>query len=921
MFPRFPIGARLRAATHVVLAGIALLAFTSGLAASSVLDAPERVHLQTGAGAATLTLANITGGPVPEIVGNSTGFSAYTRAGSGWSLLAHASDNFSGFASFEDTPVGRVGLYTNVSVSNANWPVVGAVLPDAVPAWQWHPLALVLGSSNFAAGDRPGRFSHANPYMSDASGLYPPAVYGPVSGNPSKLYLCELAGVAGNGTPTSGLPFAIAPNGRAAVNGFYNVDSRPDVAVACAGTGPGTAVVSLLLRTGPTSFAPHVDYPVADGPVDIAQGHFRLGRPDLVVACADANGVSYLENNGDGTYAPAIFLATHTYSGMRSIHVADVNQDGFDDVVVFYATSILDGHLGGIGVRFGTGNGEFSVEHFTPTRPELRAGAVGDMNGDEFPDAVISIPHPGHADRVEILYGRGDATFGGGTPAATATIDAAQPYQLVLDDLDGDASGAGPTADLLASVPTYAPGPNLIVQPNIVGANPAAVAIDLPEPVFGIATGHFFSSTETPSPRDLIGGGLPPVALHGSHSPFGFADPLALDYDAGNDAAGPPLAADLDGDGWDDAISAMLELSNPALPGRLEWCMNLGDDTFALHQSVETAPMPRQVLAADFDADGDADVVTIGAPHTVAYHANAGAGVLDAAVTTTLSFDVPATGSLGPSYHAPTHVAAAAKLAGPSGSTKLLVLEADPPRVAVCDFGGGAFSLVESHPVAANPIAVAVGDLDGDGALDVAVACEGFEYPDSDRERLLTVWHGDGTGALVRRTDYDLYSDGLMDMQVGDLTGDGRSSVSLLHWSGPRTILQGVPSSAASVASAGGVQFGVLRTFEPVAGEVTAVSPSAGAAPAPRLAIQPNPARARAEMHFAISRGGDVQAEVFDLSGRRVWGTPRTAMAAGPVVVRWDGRTESGMRVSAGLYLVRVSTPDGARQGRVVWLK
>ena len=873
-------------------------------------------------GTHSLTLAQITGDWQPEIVGNSAGFSAYTRADSGWARHLAGNDNFSGFASFEDaSPFERVGLYTNLSFGVGSAPVLGGVFPDASPQFRWRPTVFVLGSSNWTLGEWPGRFSHASTSMGQNNEVYPPAVYVPVLGNPGRVYVCDLWSIPGNGTPASAMPFVTAPNATATANGFFNGDFRPDVAVACAGTGPGSAVVSVLLHTAPTAFAPRVDYSVADGPVDIVAGAFGGPRSDLAVACAGGNGISYLRNNGDGTFAPAVFLASSGHSGMRSIHAEDINQDGERDLVVFYSTSTLDGTPGGVGVRFGAGNQEFGPEHFTPIGAGLRDGAVADMNGDGFPDAVVSVPNGALGDRVEILPGRGDGTFGGGLETNATTMLLPQPHQMALGDFDGDLSAGGPTDDIVIGVPSASPNPNLVLLPSIPGANPAPVTSRFDNGFLGVATGHFFDSADSPRPLDLLLGSIPPLAVPGVHAPLGFGVPVELGCDFNEDFNGPPLAVDLDGDGFDDAVTAMHVAPNASNPGKLEWCLNHGDGTFAPFQSVVTAPDPRQALAADFDGDGLVDVVTLGAPNTLTYHANLGAGVLGVGTNTTLPFTIPATGSLGPNYYAPTHVAAVARLAGPASPLRLLVLESNPPRVAMLAFNGaGGFTFVTQFATAANPIAVAAGDLDGDGEVDLVVACEGFVSPDSQRERLLTVWYNDGQGGFPRRTDYTLDSDGLMDMQLGDLTGDGTTSVAILSWGGPRSMPQFALEGTLQAQASGGVRLGSLASFEPASAPVLAAPPSAGTFEGSRLAIRPNPARARATMQFAITRPGEVQAEAFDLSGRRVWASPRLAHAAGPVVVEWKGDTQDGSRLNAGLYLVRVTTPDGSRSGRVVWL-
>jgi flagellar hook assembly protein FlgD len=50
-----------------------------------------------------------------------------------------------------------------------------------------------------------------------------------------------------------------------------------------------------------------------------------------------------------------------------------------------------------------------------------------------------------------------------------------------------------------------------------------------------------------------------------------------------------------------------------------------------------------------------------------------------------------------------------------------------------------------------------------------------------------------------------------------------------------------------------------------------------------------------------------VEAEVLDLSGRRVWGLPPRAAASGPGELEWDGRDDAGKRAPDGIYWIRVT--------------
>jgi YVTN family beta-propeller protein len=85
--------------------------------------------------------------------------------------------------------------------------------------------------------------------------------------------------------------------------------------------------------------------------------------------------------------------------------------------------------------------------------------------------------------------------------------------------------------------------------------------------------------------------------------------------------------------------------------------------------------------------------------------------------------------------------------------------------------------------------------------------------------------------------------------------------------------------------------------------------------------IQPNPARGQAMMRFGLPRAAEIRLEVFDLQGRRVRALAMGPHAAGWHEVGWNGRTDSGGRLGAGLYFVRFRAGDREFRQRLVWLK
>lgn len=90
----------------------------------------------------------------------------------------------------------------------------------------------------------------------------------------------------------------------------------------------------------------------------------------------------------------------------------------------------------------------------------------------------------------------------------------------------------------------------------------------------------------------------------------------------------------------------------------------------------------------------------------------------------------------------------------------------------------------------------------------------------------------------------------------------------------------------------------------------------------PALALSapyPNPLfRGVAQMSLSSSRGGPASARVYDVAGRRVATLLDGAIEAGTSRLVWDGKSEAGRPVPAGVYFVRVRTELGERSRRVL---
>lgn len=75
----------------------------------------------------------------------------------------------------------------------------------------------------------------------------------------------------------------------------------------------------------------------------------------------------------------------------------------------------------------------------------------------------------------------------------------------------------------------------------------------------------------------------------------------------------------------------------------------------------------------------------------------------------------------------------------------------------------------------------------------------------------------------------------------------------------------------------------------------------------------PNPARAALNFAFSLPRSARVQLDAFSVDGRRVRRLENGMRPAGHGTIAWDLRDDSGIRVPAGIYLIR------ARLGESTW--
>ena len=83
------------------------------------------------------------------------------------------------------------------------------------------------------------------------------------------------------------------------------------------------------------------------------------------------------------------------------------------------------------------------------------------------------------------------------------------------------------------------------------------------------------------------------------------------------------------------------------------------------------------------------------------------------------------------------------------------------------------------------------------------------------------------------------------------------------------------------------------------------------------LAAAPNPFRSETRLHFTTATNGGVRLTVYDVLGRRVRTLVDAQRSAGDHASSWDGKSDGGIRVAAGIYFVRLETGGGVTARKV----
>jgi len=232
-------------------------------------------------------------------------------------------------------------------------------------------------------------------------------------------------------------------------------------------------------------------------------------------------------------------------------------------------------------------------------------------------------------------------------------------------------------------------------------------------------------------------------------------------------SSGAVALGDLNGDGKLDIVTATYDSSSAV--GVL---LASGDGKFAAEKEYATGADPVAVALGDLDGDGRLDVVTV--------------NTLDATVSVLLG---KGDGTLGTRTDYPTASDTAAVTLGDldgDGWLDIAVVgtggHPEGKASVLLGTGGGKFATHVDYTVGIEPLAVAFGDVNGDGKLDLVVANGGL-----DGFWSLSVLLGKGDGTLAPKVDYPS-GPGPQSIAQAEINGDGKLDVVLDSQHGPSSV-------------------------------------------------------------------------------------------------------------------------------------
>jgi sugar lactone lactonase YvrE len=494
-------------------------------------------------------------------------------------------------------------------------------------------------------------------------------------------------------------------------------DSKLDIVIANAGGANTLSVLRNTSTPGNISFAPRVTFATGDQPVSLAAGDLDGdGKLDFATANNTGNTTSIFRNTSSvGNISLATKIDLMTGSGPQSALIGDIDGDGKLDLAIGNIASSVS-LFRNISTP-GTISFDTRLNFSAGSLP--RRGAIGDIDGDGKLDLAFA-----DSSSNVVLVLRNTSTSGNISFASTVSFaTGSSSFGLTIGDIDGDSK------------------------------------LDL------AATNQNSNSVSVLRNTSTLGN-------------ISFANQQVFSIGAGSSAV---VASDLDADSKLDLVSAndnsntISILKNTSMVGSISFTTrkNLRGNEFP------TGTGPFEVATGDIDGDGKADLVSANrtdntvsvlrntSPSTSVFFAPkvdfaVGVGPRSVAIG-----DIDGDGKLD--------LAVANSNNNTGGASTVSILR------NTSTLGNISFQTQITFTVGNNPNSITIGDIDGDGRLDLAVT--NSNILSSNPIQTISVLRNNSSPGSISFDNQLTFNVGSKpgSIAIGDIDGDGKLDLAVAN--------------------------------------------------------------------------------------------------------------------------------------------
>ena len=529
-------------------------------------------------------------------------------------------------------------------------------------------------------------------------------------------------------------------------------DGKPDlVATSNSNTLSVFRNIATNGSIGTSSFAAKVDFATGTAPTSVAIGDVDGdGRPDLVAANNGSFTVSVLRNTSNNADLSALTISTGVLSPT------------FDAATIAYTSNV--------------GNATTSVT-VTPTQADINATIQVRVNGGTYAtvlsgSASSALPLNVGANTVDVTV-----TAQNGLTVKTYTITITRAQVPVITSFTPISAKPGDVVTMTGTGFNTTPANNIVffgaTRATVTAATGTSVTATVPSgatyaPITLLNTGTSlaayslsnFTPTYSPSKTTITS--------------TDFA--AKVDFTTGSI---PYLVAigDLDGDGRPDLAVVNSVTNSVSIYRNTASSGSIGSGSFAAKVDFTMGNGPRSVAIGDLDGDGKPDLVVASTnSNTVSILRNTSTNgsINSSSFAAKVDF---ATGS------GPTSVTIG-DLDG-DGKPDLAVTNIFPNSVSVLrntstagSIGTGSFAASVDFTTGNSPISVAIGDLDGDGKPDLAVT--NFNSNTVSVLRNTATVGSIDPSSFAAKVDYTTGVNPYL-VAIGDLDGDGKPDLAVAN--------------------------------------------------------------------------------------------------------------------------------------------